>query len=204
MLTSIVLASGNSGKIKEFTALLHPLGLKVIPQRELNISDAPEPYLTFVENALTKARHASTLSGLPAIADDSGLCVQALGGAPGILSARYAQHKDGERSDAANNQKLVSALKNTSDRKAWYVAVLVFLMHPEDPQPLIAEANWYGQIVDTPSGENGFGYDPHFFIPEYGCTVAALDPAVKNRVSHRGQAMQILLKKIRERSLASS
>jgi len=192
MLTSIVLASGNSGKIKEFTALLQPLDLKVIPQGELNISDAPEPYLTFVENALTKARHASSLSGLPAIADDSGLCVRALGGAPGVLSARYAQHKDGERSDTSNNLKLVSALKNTSDRSAWYVAVLVFLMHHEDPQPVIAEANWYGEIVDTPRGENGFGYDPHFFISEYGCTVAELDPLIKNRVSHRGQAMQIL------------
>jgi XTP/dITP diphosphohydrolase len=204
MLTTIVLASGNPGKIKEFTALLGPLGLKVIPQGELNISDAPEPYLTFVENALAKARHASAQSGLPAIADDSGLCVQALGGAPGILSARYAQHEHGERSDIANNQKLVEALENISDRRAWYVAVLVFLRHPEDPQPLIAEANWYGEIVDTPSGANGFGYDPYFFIPEHGCTVASLDPALKNRVSHRGQAMQILLKKLQEKSFTST
>lgn len=201
MLTSIVLASGNAGKLKEFSALLKPLGLEVIPQGALNISDAPEPHPTFVENALTKARHASAQSGLPAIADDSGLCVRALGGEPGIYSARYAQTEQGERSDAANNQKLVHALQGLSDRTAWYVAVLVFLTHAEDPQPLIAEANWYGEIVDTPSGEHGFGYDPHFFIPEHGCTVAQLDPSIKNRVSHRGQAMQILLAKLRERGL---
>lgn len=201
MLTSIVLASGNAGKLKEFSALLKPLGLEVIPQGSLNISDAPEPHPTFVENALTKARHASAQSGLPAIADDSGLCVRALGGEPGIYSARYAQTEQGERSDAANNQKLVHALQGLSDRTAWYVAVLVFLTHAEDPQPLIAEANWYGEIVDTPSGEHGFGYDPHFFIPEHGCTVAQLDPSIKNRVSHRGQAMQILLAKLRERGL---
>lgn len=201
MLTSIVLASGNAGKLKEFSALLKPLGLEVIPQGALNISDAPEPHPTFVENALTKARHASAQSGLPAIADDSGLCVRALGGEPGIYSARYAQTEQGERSDAANNQKLVRALQGVSDRTAWYVAVLVFLTHAEDPQPLIAEANWYGEIVDTPSGEHGFGYDPHFFIPEHGCSVAQLDPSIKNRVSHRGQAMQILLAKLRERGL---
>lgn len=201
MLTSIVIASGNAGKLKEFSALLKPLGLEVIPQGSLNISDAPEPHPTFVENALTKARHASAQSGLPAIADDSGLCVRALSGAPGIYSARYAQTQQGERSDAANNQKLVRALQGVSDRTAWYVAVLVFLTHAEDPQPLIAEANWYGEIVDTPLGEHGFGYDPHFFIPEHGCTVAQLDPSIKNRVSHRGQAMQILLAKLRERGL---
>lgn len=204
MLTSIVLASGNTGKIKEFRALLEPLGLKIIPQGELGIGDAPEPYLTFVENALTKARHASAVSGLPAIADDSGLCVKVLDGAPGVLSARYAVNEQGERSDAANNQKLVSRLKRESDRSAWYVAVLVFVSHPEDPQPLIVEANWHGEIVEIPSGANGFGYDPHFFIPEHGCTVASLDPVLKNKVSHRGQAMQILLNKMRERGLASS
>ncbi len=201
MLTSIVLASGNSGKLKEFSALLTPLGLTVIPQASLNISEAPEPHPTFFENALAKARHASACSGMPAIADDSGLCVRALNGAPGIFSARYAQTEQGTRSDLANNQKLVQALHQISDRRAWYVAVLVFLSHAEDPQPIIAEANWFGEIVDNPIGANGFGYDPHFFIAEHNCTVAQLDPVLKNAVSHRGQAMKILLSKLKERGL---
>lgn len=204
MLTSIVLASGNSGKLKEFSALLKPLGLTVLPQASLNISEAPEPYLTFVENALAKARHASALSGMPAIADDSGLCVRALNGAPGIFSARYAQSEQGTRSDLANNQKLVQALHQMPDRRAWYVAVLVFLTHADDPQPIIAEANWFGEIVDNPIGSNGFGYDPHFFIHEHGCTVAQLDPVLKNAVSHRGQAMKILLSKLKERGLTQA
>jgi len=204
MLNSIVLASGNAGKLKEFSALLKPLGLSVIPQASLNISEAPEPHPTFVENALAKARHASALSGLPAIADDSGLCVRALNGAPGIFSARYAQSEQGVRSDLANNQKLVQTLHNVSDRCAWYVAVLVFLTHSEDPQPLIAEANWFGEIVDIPDGANGFGYDPHFFIAEHVCTVARLDPVLKNAVSHRGQAMKILLSKLKERGLTQA
>lgn len=204
MLNSIVLASGNAGKLKEFSALLKPLGLTVIPQASLNISEAPEPHPTFVENALAKARHASALSGMPAMADDSGLCVRALNGAPGIFSARYAQSEQGVRSDSANNQKLVQTLHNVSDRRAWYVAVLVFLTHPEDPQPLIAEANWFGEIVDIPDGMNGFGYDPHFFIAEHGCTVARLDPVLKNAVSHRGQAMRILLSKLKERGLTQA
>lgn len=201
MLNSIVLASGNSGKLKEFNALLEPLGLTVIPQASLNISEAPEPHPTFIENALAKARHASALSGLPALADDSGLCVRALNGAPGIFSARYAQTEQGVRSDLANNKKLMHALQHVSDRFAWYVAVVVFLTCPDDPQPLIAEANWFGEIVDLPSGSNGFGYDPHFFISEYGCTVAQLDPVLKNTVSHRGQAMKILFSKLKEKGL---
>jgi XTP/dITP diphosphohydrolase len=203
MLTSIVLASGNAGKIKEFAALFQPLGISLIPQASLSISDAPEPHPTFIENALTKARPASALSGLPSIADDSGLCVRALGGAPGILSARYAQTAEGTRSDLANNQKLVRELANITDRKAWYVAVLVFLTHAEDPQPLIAEASWYGEIIHAPRGSHGFGYDPYFFIPEHGCTVAQLEPALKNRISHRGQAMQLLFSKMRERGYCS-
>ena len=202
MLKSIVVASGNTGKLKEFSALLAPLGLTVIAQGSLNIPDAPEPHPTFIENALAKARHASALSGLPAIADDSGLCVHALGGAPGIFSARYAETAQGVRSDAANNRKLVQNLNGVADRKAWYVAILVFLTRPDDPQPIIAEANWYGEIVDTPSGVNGFGYDPHFYLPEHRCTVAALDPVKKNQVSHRGQAMQKLLLQLRQRGLA--
>jgi XTP/dITP diphosphohydrolase len=203
MLTSIVLASGNPGKIKEFATLFQPLGISLIPQAALNISDAPEPHPSFIENALAKARHASALSGLPSIADDSGLCVRALGGAPGILSARYSQTAEGSRSDLANNQKLVRELANITDRKAWYVAVLVFLTHAEDPQPLIADASWYGEIIDSPRGTHGFGYDPYFFIPEHGCTVAELEPALKNRIGHRGQAMQLLLSKMRERGYCS-
>ena len=203
MLKSVVVASGNAGKLKEFGSLLAPLGLTVIPQGQLNIPDAPEPHSTFVENALAKARHASALSGMPAIADDSGLCVRALHGAPGIFSARYAQAENGERSDSANNQKLVRMLRDIKDRTAWYVAVLVFITRPDDPQPIIAEANWYGQIVDTPSGANGFGYDPHFFLPNEQCTVADLNPDKKNLLSHRGQAMQKLLRELRERGLAT-
>jgi len=202
MLKSVVVASGNAGKLKEFESLLAPLGLIVIAQGQLNIPDAPEPHPTFVENALAKARHASALSGMAAIADDSGLCVRALDGEPGIYSARYAQGVDGERSDLANNQKLVRALNNATDRTAWYVAVLVFLTRPDDPQPLIAEANWYGQIVDQPMGEYGFGYDPHFYLPEQSCTVAQLEPSLKNQLSHRGQAMQKLLAQLRERGLS--
>jgi XTP/dITP diphosphohydrolase len=201
MLTSVVLASGNAGKLKEFNALLDPLGLTVIPQASLGISEAPEPHDTFIENALAKARHASACSGLPAIADDSGLCVRALGGAPGIHSARYAQSEQGARSDLANNQKLIRTLEHVSDRFAWYVAVLVFIARPDDPQPLIAEANWFGEIVDTPRGSNGFGYDAHFYIAQYDCTVAQLDPGIKNAVSHRAQAMTLLLSKLRERGL---
>jgi XTP/dITP diphosphohydrolase len=202
MLTSVVLASGNVGKLNEFKALLDPLGLTVIAQASLNISEAPEPHATFVENALAKARHASACSGLPAIADDSGLCVRALGGAPGIYSARYAQLEQGARSDIANNQKLIQTLANVSDRFAWYVAVLVFMAYPDDPQPLIAEANWFGEIIETPRGSNGFGYDAHFYIAQHDCTVAQLDPSVKNAVSHRAQAMGILLAKLRARGLS--
>ena len=204
MLKSVVVASGNAGKLREFESLLAPLGLTVIPQGQLKIPDAPEPHPTFVENALAKARHASALSGMAAIADDSGLCVRALNGAPGILSARYAQEEHGERSDLANNQKLVRMLSHTADRSAWYVAVLVFLTRPDDPQPIIAEANWYGQIVDTPNGQHGFGYDPHFYLPEQGCTVAELEPTLKNQISHRGQAMKKLLAQLHERGLAFS
>ena len=196
MLTSVVMASGNAGKLREFEALFKPLGVELIPQGRLNIPDAPEPHPTFIENALAKARHASALSGLPALADDSGLCVQALGGEPGVHSARYAQHEQGMRSDAANNQKLVRNLQGVSDRRAWYVAVLVLVTRHDDPQPIIAQANWYGEIVDQPRGEGGFGYDPYFYLPEQGCTVAELTADLKNQISHRGQATQGLIKQL--------
>ena len=203
-LTSIVLASGNAGKLREFDALFAPLGVKLIPQGTLDIPDAPEPHLTFLENALAKARQASLLSGLPALADDSGLCVEALNAAPGIHSARYAEPEHGSRSDAANNQKLVRALQGQSNRRAWYVAVLVLVTRHDDPQPIVAEANWFGEIVDQPRGTHGFGYDPYFFLPEQGCTAAELDPALKNTLSHRGQALQQLLKQLAARQLVTA
>jgi XTP/dITP diphosphohydrolase len=198
MLNTLVLASGNAGKIKEFEALFAPLGVKLISQKSLNIPDAPEPHATFVENALAKARHASALSGLPALADDSGLCVHALGGEPGVHSARYAQVLDGPRSDAANNEKLITVLRGVTDRRAWYVAVLVLVMGPEDPQPVIAQANWTGEIVDQARGVNGFGYDPHFFLKQEGCCAAELAPDKKNAVSHRGMAMRGLVTQLRQ------
>ncbi len=198
MFSSLVLASGNAGKIKEFEALFAPLGVKLISQKSLNIPDAPEPHATFVENALAKARHASALSGLPALADDSGLCVHALGGEPGVHSARYAQVLDGPRSDAANNEKLLTVLRDVTDRRAWYVAVLVLVMRPDDPQPVIAQANWSGEIVDQARGDNGFGYDPYFFLKEEGCCVAELAPQKKNAISHRGMAMRELVAQLRQ------
>ncbi len=198
MLTSLVLASGNAGKIKEFEALFAPLGVKLISQKSLNIPDAPEPHATFVENALAKARHASALSGLPALADDSGLCVHALGGEPGVHSARYAQVLDGPRSDAANNEKLLTVLRDVTDRRAWYVAVLVLVMRPDDPQPVIAQANWCGEIVDHARGVNGFGYDPYFFLKKEGCCAAELAPEKKNAISHRGLAMRELVTQLRQ------
>ena len=203
-LTSVVLASGNAGKLREFDALLSPLGIRLIAQGTLNIPDAPEPHPTFIENALAKARHASLLSGLPALADDSGLCVAALNAEPGIHSARYAEAEHGSRSDAANNQKLVRALQGQSNRRAWYVAVLVLVTRHDDPQPVVAEANWFGQIVDQPQGANGFGYDPYFYLPEQGCTAAELDPALKNQISHRGQALQQMLKQLAARGLVTA
>ena len=203
-LTSVVLASGNAGKLREFDALLAPLGVRLIPQGTLAIPDAPEPHLTFLENALAKARHASLLSGLPALADDSGLCVVALNAAPGIHSARYAEAEHGSRSDAANNQKLVRALQGQSNRRAWYVAVLVLVTRHDDPQPIVAEANWFGEIVDQPRGTHGFGYDPYFFLPEQGCTAAELDPSLKNTLSHRGQALRQLLKQLAARQLVTA
>ncbi len=202
-LAKIVLASGNAGKLWEFNDLFSPLSIELISQRSLNIPDAPEPHATFVENALAKARHASLLSGLPAIADDSGICVTALNGEPGIHSARYAQAADGTRSDAANNQKLISALKGVTDRSAWYVAVLVLVTRPDDPQPIIAEASWPGELIETPRGEHGFGYDPFFYLPAQRCTAAELLPEVKNKISHRGQAMQLLIRQLQTRGLVS-
>jgi len=192
----LVLASNNAGKVREFQALLAPLHIEVIPQGELGIAAAEEPHHTFVENALAKARHASAASGMPALADDSGICAHALNGEPGVYSARYAG-KNGD--DAANNQKLIAALANESNRGAHYVCALVMVQSEYDPEPLIVQTRWYGQIVDQAKGENGFGYDPYFFLPELGKTAAQLDPAQKNLISHRGQALRELIAQLQNR-----
>ncbi|PSJ81086.1 RdgB/HAM1 family non-canonical purine NTP pyrophosphatase [Neisseria iguanae] len=194
MFDKIVLASGNAGKLKEFSRLFAERNIEILPQSQFGMSECPEPYSTFVENALAKARHAAKYSGLPALADDSGICANALGGAPGVLSARYAGADP--KSDTANNAKLSADLADKADKSCYYVCVLVFLRHEHDPQPIISEGIWRGQWQQQASGSNGFGYDPHFFLPEHVCTAAELTPEVKNAVSHRGSALQKLLKKI--------
>jgi XTP/dITP diphosphohydrolase len=193
MSQKIVLASNNQGKLKEFHQLLAPLGLSVHSQAEFNVPDSPEPYFTFLENALCKARHAAKLTGLPSLADDSGICVPALGGAPGVFSARYAGEP---KSDDRNNQKLVQELQGFDDRSAYYYCVLVFVRSENDPQPVIADGQWNGVIVDRPAGEGGFGYDPYFFLPEFGKTAAQLTSIEKNGISHRAQALQALIQKL--------
>lgn len=196
----VVLASNNAGKLREFSAILSTAGIEMLPQSQLNVTEAEEPYGTFVENALVKARHACQQTGLPALADDSGLCVAALGGAPGVYSARYASQDGGARSDAANNAKLVADMAGHSDRRATYVAVLVFLSSAQDPRPIIVEGSWQGQILDQPRGDHGFGYDPHFFLPDLGLTAAELAPDQKNRFSHRARALQGLLQVLQGRA----
>jgi XTP/dITP diphosphohydrolase len=195
--TRVVLASNNAGKQKEFSAILGGAGIAMVAQGDLGVSEAEEPFATFVENALAKARHACRQTGLPALADDSGLCVDCLGGAPGVYSARYASRNGGEKSDAANNRYLVQTLAEHGDRSASYVAVLVYLRSADDPRPIVAEGLWRGEIIDTPKGASGFGYDPHFYLPDLGKTAAELDPAEKNRRSHRAQALVKLLQALR-------
>lgn len=194
----IVLASGNKGKLRELNQALAGLAIEVVPQSEFGVEDAVEDGLSFVENALIKARHASRLTGLPALADDSGLEVDYLGGAPGIYSARYAGAGAG---DAANNAKLVAALDGVPEaqRSARFQCLLVLLRHPEDPVPLICQGSWEGRILDAPRGDNGFGYDPLFYVPEMDCCSAELTPAQKNRLSHRGQAVAKLVRKLQAR-----
>ncbi|MBI1773236.1 MAG: RdgB/HAM1 family non-canonical purine NTP pyrophosphatase [Burkholderiales bacterium] len=190
----IVLASNNQGKLKEFYQILSPLGIDLRAQSEFQVSEAEEPYPSFVENALTKARHASRLTGLPALADDSGICVNALQGAPGVLSARFAgEPKSGLR----NNQRLIADLAGIVDKSAYYYCVLVFVRSEFDPQPVIADGVWTGEIIADARGENGFGYDPHFFIPSLNQTVAELAAAEKNQLSHRGQALRALVEKLK-------
>ena len=188
----LVLASSNPGKLREIGVLLARFSMELVPQSALGIAETEEPHATFLENALAKARHASRAAGLPALADDSGLCVEALGGEPGVHSAYYAG-ADGSREerDARNNQKI---LLNLSDsRKAYYACIMAFLRHPEDPRPLVAEGVWHGEIARAPRGANGFGYDPLFFVPSLQKTAAELAPGHKNRISHRGIALQKLI-----------
>ncbi|XXQ68788.1 RdgB/HAM1 family non-canonical purine NTP pyrophosphatase [Neisseriaceae bacterium B1] len=194
MFQKIVLASGNAGKLKEFSALFAAANIEILPQSQFNTPECPEPFHTFVENALAKARHASQYSGLPALADDSGICVNALSGAPGVLSARFAG--DNPKSDAANNAKVSELLANQADKSCYYVCVLVLVRHPNDPQPIIAEGIWHGTWQTEAAGEYGFGYDPHFFLPEQNQTAAQMQPETKNQISHRAQALQELWRKI--------
>lgn len=195
----LVLASGNPGKLGEIRAILAPLALEIVAQTELGIREAEEPHDTFIENALAKARHASQASGLPALADDSGLCVPALGGAPGVHSAYYAGREGGrEERDARNNAKLVAELARHDDRRAHYVCVMVLVRHAADPRPLVAEGVWHGEIAHAPRGTNGFGYDPLFLVDATAQTAAELDPAEKNCASHRGQALARLLEQLRD------
>jgi XTP/dITP diphosphohydrolase len=194
----LIIASNNSGKLREIRHLLEPLGIEVLPQSAFDFPEAEEPYCTFVENALAKARHASKNTGLPALADDSGICVNILDSKPGILSARYAGEP---KSDERNNQKLVEVLRNQGDRRAYYYCVMVLLRHPEDPQPIIADGSWHGEILLTPRGRGGFGYDPYFFLADLGKTAAELPMEQKNRISHRGKALAQLVERIRQEQL---
>lgn len=192
----LVLASDNRGKLREFQAMFAPLGVDVAPQGSFGVTSAEEPFHTFLENALAKARHAARETGLPAMADDSGICAAALLGAPGVHSARFAGE---DASDAANNELLVKKLQGAATRRAHYMCVLVAVRSPEDPEPLVAEGVWSGEIVDEPKGDGGFGYDPHFFVPDLGKTAAELTPEEKNAKSHRGQALRVMAGLLKER-----
>ena len=191
----LVIASNNAGKLREFQFLLQPLGIEVLTQAQLGIAEAEEPHFTFIENALAKARHVSRLSGLPALADDSGICVEALDGAPGVFSARYAG--DNPKSDERNNEKLLQDMRGVADRRAHYYCVLVLLHHADDPQPLIAEGEWHGEIAHEERGDGGFGYDPLFWLPQLGKMSAELSRDEKHAISHRGKALRVLLEKLK-------
>jgi XTP/dITP diphosphohydrolase len=191
----LVIASNNPGKLREFQHMLAPLGIEVLTQAQLGISEAEEPHCTFIENALAKARHVSRASGLPALADDSGICVDALGGAPGVQSARYAG--DNPKSDRRNNDKLLQDMQGITDRRAHYYCVLVLVRHADDPQPIIAEGEWHGEIAQAERGNGGFGYDPMFWLPELGKMSSELSHDEKHAISHRGRAMKVLLEKLK-------
>jgi XTP/dITP diphosphohydrolase len=207
----LVIASGNAGKLREIARILEPLAIVAAPQSDFGVPECPEPHVTFVENCLAKARHASAHTGLPALADDSGICVEALNGAPGVYSARYAGEP---KSDQRNNEKLIATLFGQADRSAYdstrasarsgsesfrahYYCVMVLVRYADDPEPLIAEGRWFGEIIDTPRGEGGFGYDPYFLLPEFGKTGAELGEDEKNAISHRGQALRELADKLK-------
>ena len=194
MFKQIVLASNNAGKLRELSQLFAQQQIEVLPQSVFQITECAEPHFTFIENALAKARHASKRSGLPALADDSGICFSALNGAPGVWSARFAGNTP--KSDAANNAKANAELAQHSDKSCYYVCVLVLVRHEHDPQPIIAQGIWRGQWQTHAAGSNGFGYDPHFYLPEHGCTAAELSPETKNRISHRGLALQALMSQL--------
>ena len=195
-ISKLVIATGNAKKLKEFERLLAPLGIEVIPQSAFNVPEAPEPHCTFLENALAKARNAAHYTGLPSLADDSGICVHALGGNPGVNSAYYAgQHK----SDADNNAKLIADLQGVSDRSAHYTAVLALVLNENDPEPIIAEGRWYGEVVDAPRGNGGFGYDPYFLDVELCMTGAEMPLDQKGARSHRGKALTKLLAEMQQR-----
>jgi XTP/dITP diphosphohydrolase len=194
-MNKLVIASNNQGKLREFERMLAPLGIEVLTQAQLGISEAEEPHCTFVENALAKARHVSRASGLPALADDSGICVDALGGAPGVISARYAG--ENPKSDARNNEKLLREMQGVDDRSAHYYCVLVLVRHADDPQPLIAEGEWHGEIFSEERGDGGFGYDPMFWLPQFGKTAAELSHDEKAQISHRAKALKVLLEKLK-------
>ena len=197
----LVIASGNPGKLREIEPLLAPLGIEAVPQARLGIAEAEEPHDTFLENALAKARHASRLSGLPALADDSGLCVPALGGLPGVHSAYYAGRQGGrEERDARNNARLLAELKG--GRSAYYICVIAVVRSAGDPSPLVAEGRWQGEIAAAPRGDGGFGYDPLFYLPELARTAAELAPEQKNRLSHRAQALAKMVALLKHADLA--
>lgn len=197
-MTRLVIATGNAGKLREFKELLAPLGIEVLPQSDFNVPEAEEPHCTFVENALAKARHAARITGLPALADDSGICVDALNGAPGVISAIYAGLP---RSDLLNNKKLMADMADQVNRSAHYHCSLVLVRHPLDPEPLIAEGEWHGVLLREPRGEDGFGYDPFFLDLQYEQTGGELPLAVKNSISHRGRALAVLLEKLKQHPL---
>jgi XTP/dITP diphosphohydrolase len=192
-LSRVVVASGNSGKLRELNALLQPLGIETVAQGLLGVPEADEPHPTFLENALAKARNAARHTGLPSLADDSGILADALGGEPGVQSARYAGEP---RSDERNNRKLVEMLRSAPTRAAHYYCVIVLMRAVDDPRPLVAEGFWHGEIILEPRGSGGFGYDPYFLLPELGLTAAELDAAHKNRVSHRALALAMLASRL--------
>ena len=189
----LVIASNNPGKLRELQLTLASLPIEILTQVQLGIDEAEEPHCTFIENALAKARHVSRISGLPALADDSGLCVAALGGTPGVQSARYAGEP---KSDSRNNEKLLQAMEGVVDRRAHYYCVLVLVRHADDPQPLIAEGEWHGEIAQRMRGEGGFGYDPLFWLPQLNKMSAELNRDEKAQISHRAQALHILLQRL--------